>query len=63
MTQQPPGWQQPPFQSCPRRVVSRRKMNPFEIAFHVFMTMCMAGLWGFVWWARVRARRTVTTYQ
>lgn len=31
--------------------------------FHVVATFATGGLWGFVWWARVRSRKTVTRFR
>jgi hypothetical protein len=55
-------WQPQPQQQFPGRAVSRQKLNPFETMFHAVATLMTCGLWGFVWWARVRSRKTVTRY-
>ena len=47
----------------PRKAVTRQKLNPFETAFHASATICTGGLWGFVWWARVRSRKSVTRFR
>jgi hypothetical protein len=65
MYQQQPQYPPQPYppQPYPRRAVTRRPLSPAETAFHVFMTAGTAGLWGIVWWSRVRSRRQVTTWQ
>ena len=47
----------------PGRAVTRRPLSSTETCFHAFMTLCTSGLWGFVWWGRVRSRRSITTWQ
>lgn len=55
--------QQAGYQPLPREVVSRRPLSPVETLFHLFMTVATCGLWGFIWWSRVRGRRQITTYR
>lgn len=64
----PQQWQQQPQpapvpQPYPHRMVTKRPLSPAENIFHLFMTVCTGGLWGFVWWSRARSRRSVTTWQ
>lgn len=47
----------------PGRAVTRRPLGVMETCFHLFMTVATGGLWGFVWWARVRSRRSYTTFR
>lgn len=66
--QQPQPYQQqqpyyPPLPYFPQRAVTRGRLNPIETLFHLFMTFATMGLWGFVWWARVRSRTSVTRYR
>jgi hypothetical protein len=44
------------------QAVTRQKLNPFETTLHAFLTVATLGLWGVVWWARVRSRATLTTH-
>jgi len=56
----PPNPYQP---QLPHQVTSRRPLSPIETLFHLTMTALTGGLWGIVWWSRVRGRRQITTYQ
>ncbi len=47
----------------PGRAVTRRPLGITETCFHVLMTIATGGLWGFVWWGRVRMRRSYTTFR
>jgi len=49
-------------QQYPRKVVSKRKMGVLAHTFHITATVCTGGLWGFVYWSRLRAKKTVTRY-
>jgi hypothetical protein len=46
----------------PRGGVTRRPLGLTEHCFHAFMTLMTGGLWGFVWWHRVRMQRSYTTF-
>jgi len=54
---------QPAPGQYPRRAVTQGKLNPIETMFHLVATICTAGLWGFVWWARVHSKKSVTRYR
>ncbi|MGH3220046.1 MAG: hypothetical protein ACRDPY_15300 [Streptosporangiaceae bacterium] len=60
-------WQQPypapAPQPFPRRAVTKRPLSLTETCFHAGMTFLTCGLWGFVWWRRVRNRRAITTFR
>ncbi|HEX6968621.1 MAG TPA: hypothetical protein VF174_07415 [Micromonosporaceae bacterium] len=47
----------------PRKVVSKRKMGILAHCFHITMTVLTAGLWGVVYWSRLRAKKTVTRFE
>jgi hypothetical protein len=47
----------------PGGTVTRRPLGILETCFHAFMTLATGGLWGFVWWGRVRSRRSYTTFR
>lgn len=52
-----------PQPQYPRQAKTRTKLSPAETMFHLFMTLCTGGLWGFVWWARVHSRTSVTRFR
>jgi hypothetical protein len=62
MTMPQPQYPQP-VPNQPSRVVSKRKMGIIMHCVHITLTICTAGLWGFVYWSRLRARKTVTHYR
>lgn len=48
------------------RAVTRNKRSASWHTFHILMTLCTGGLWGFVYFAKFvkgRSRHTVTTYR
>jgi hypothetical protein len=47
----------------PGRAVTRRPLGVMETCFHLGMTVMTCGMWGVVWWSRVRMRRSYTTFR
>lgn len=54
---------QQPHPQYPAKMVSKRKMGLIAHAVHITLTVCTAGLWGIVYWSRLRAKKTVTRYE
>jgi hypothetical protein len=50
-------------QQFPRTAKTRRKLGPGETMFHLTLTIMTGGLWGFVWWARVHSKTSVTKFR